>query len=329
MEDLPADLALIILSKLAAQDPLSMLRAMCASNLLFWVAEDNPVFWLKAFFALVPSQDMPELDGRCKEPSAKFEAEMFSLGFCRQLVVARLAKLEGSGCEQIRALGDRMVAHERKQLRRVSDRPAKVSQFVHLIRAQGKLLLWRSYTEEEDDVGDCVNRIFEILFCTGPPRYFPVVDTHFKSVYADVTFRQIHEAWAEVVGSAEQKGPHLLTAPVTIEIQRVVNEGEHLNKYCLLSPEIYEHEYEAFGSWGYLAFKDPQCSTISAITSTVKSALASPSRGELLVRNVRKALHWAKVWFFSVSFVLLVLLVILSVPAFVIGVFIFLLVSIA
>lgn len=303
MEDLPPDLALVILNKLAAQDPLSLLRALCASDALFCTVDKNMALWLKVLLALGPSTDLPKLHGRCQKLSAKFEAEMVSLGVCKQLVVAQLAKLKGPGCEQIRAISERTVAHGLQDLQGPSlGRPSTVLRFVFLIRVQGRLLLWQIFTRRPRRLVDYIGNIFDFLSFSDPPRSLSLYEVNLGSVYADVTVEQI----LELVGSPESKGPHLLKTPVTLEVHRVLDEGEYLDRYPLMSSEVYKCECEKIGRWGsFLNFKIPPTSTIDAVTVRTPRLLI-PSQGELLAGKFRKALHEAKMWF--LAFVSLVIL---------------------
>lgn len=311
MEDLPAEMAFQILSKLAVQDPLSLLRALFASTFLFCVAEENPVLWLKALFGLEPGTDLPTLHGRCQTLCATFAVDMVSLGLCKQLVVARLAKLirgsKGSGCEQIQEMQAGIVANGFVEETQILKQPSEAVRYLYLVRLQGRLLLWRVYWRRPGNAGDYALSI--INFFNEPFRRvaFPVFRGELHPVYADVTYTQIHEAWVKAVGSPDPRSTNdLYRAPVTLEIHRILKDGESLNGYRVLSSEVFEYDYQAFLAWGYLSFNVLPTSKISAVPSNVRTPCVTPSQGEPFVRKARRVLH-AMWWFLGFGVVVLLL----------------------
>lgn len=94
LQDLPNDVLLIILLRLAAQDPVSLVCAMCAYRAFYEVGADSEELWKAAFFA--PSAVAgPETLGLfsgafCEEVKDTLNKEVENLGGCQLLMRARM-----------------------------------------------------------------------------------------------------------------------------------------------------------------------------------------------------------------------------------------------
>lgn len=89
MERIPGDVILMILRKLAVQDPLSLLKATCVCRLLYHQAEKNSYLWKEAFLG-----GKARLEEHAGEDD-RMEAEIMALGGYKHLVIARWVKPAG------------------------------------------------------------------------------------------------------------------------------------------------------------------------------------------------------------------------------------------
>lgn len=85
MEHLPADVILVILHKLAWQDPPSLLRATCATAPFHRTAAQHPNFWKEAFFGPATGNGAL-LKEFCPEEIAKLDAKVEELCGYKRLV---------------------------------------------------------------------------------------------------------------------------------------------------------------------------------------------------------------------------------------------------
>lgn len=93
MDTLPSDVLLVIVHKLATQDPLALLTATCACKAFFCVIKDNPGVWKDLFHGSKVGQ-RTETNGRTEEgkQSSGLDAEIESLGGYKLLVAAQYAR---------------------------------------------------------------------------------------------------------------------------------------------------------------------------------------------------------------------------------------------
>lgn len=97
MEDLPPDVILIILHKVAAQDPPSFLRATFCSPFFHLAAVQDPNIWKDAFFGPEVRKGMVLLGEPFPEERAKLDAKVEELCGYENLVKARYSSApEGS-----------------------------------------------------------------------------------------------------------------------------------------------------------------------------------------------------------------------------------------
>lgn len=69
MEGLPGDVIAVLLYKLAAQDPLSLVRATCALASFYHAAGETPSIWKAAFYGAAGEQvpeDIPSLEAEAE-----------------------------------------------------------------------------------------------------------------------------------------------------------------------------------------------------------------------------------------------------------------------
>lgn len=151
MEYLPTDVLLIILQKLAAQDPLSLLRTTCATARFYRVAGDNPGVWKEAFYGPIPAAWLEELAPQncCPRKCAKLDAEVEALGGFRSLLTARLFSAKkptkiDEKVEQKHALNECKVASKGEEY------SAKV---MVVARLRGRVVLWRLYSRDRLERG--------------------------------------------------------------------------------------------------------------------------------------------------------------------------------
>lgn len=100
MEGLPNDALLLVLNKLAVQDPPSLLRAICAVKSLYGLAKANPSILKNAFYGPALWKDTMTFDESLffEKQSAELEARLNALEFLdlqpaagyKELVEARL-----------------------------------------------------------------------------------------------------------------------------------------------------------------------------------------------------------------------------------------------
>lgn len=121
---------LIILRKLALQDPASLLEAPCACKFFHSVFENNPEIWKIAFFGSVISQATEKSD------QEEMTSEIDSIGGYKQLVRARWSK---SPRRFILEQNKREVLSETKQSLGQSD---EVYKYLIILKEEGILILW-------------------------------------------------------------------------------------------------------------------------------------------------------------------------------------------
>ncbi|GAQ84612.1 hypothetical protein KFL_001970130 [Klebsormidium nitens] len=131
MEILPGELVRVVLSKLAAQDPPSLLRATCACKAIYREVEGDSKFWKDGFFG--GDSDIGE---HCKDES--LEAEILLVGGYKRLVKARWEVTESSGFERSREL---LSPCSSKTSSFDGSREINVKYLV-LVRDQKRLILW-------------------------------------------------------------------------------------------------------------------------------------------------------------------------------------------
>lgn len=86
MENVPADVLVGILEKLALQDPLSFLQAVASCRAFEAAAEGNPVLWKQAFHGSPKERRIWALRNYLPAEGAKLGAEVESLGGCKRLL---------------------------------------------------------------------------------------------------------------------------------------------------------------------------------------------------------------------------------------------------
>lgn len=149
MEALPRDLLLVIVGKLAAQDPHSLLRAVCACKALHRVAEDTATIWREIFHG-----SLTDKDGRSKLETwsgtwcEELDHEVEALGGYKQLVATQYrgcSNASGS-FEQTTEAGTRPLDCARCQTSALNsetwERVAKTRRFLIIVRLRGRPFLW-------------------------------------------------------------------------------------------------------------------------------------------------------------------------------------------
>ncbi|GAQ82439.1 hypothetical protein KFL_001110150 [Klebsormidium nitens] len=91
METLPSDVLLVIVHKLAAQDPLALLTSACAIKAFLRVTEDTPGVWKEVFYGSRLGQERAQND-KLLDGNPELNAEVESLGGFKVLVAARYAE---------------------------------------------------------------------------------------------------------------------------------------------------------------------------------------------------------------------------------------------
>lgn len=178
MESLPNDVVLVVLHKLAIQDPRSLLRATCACKMFHREAENNRVIWKDAFFG----RDSSSGD-HCKDES--IEAEILAVGGYEQLVKAWWALPGRSSTEQKQGAGS--VAGS--AVRDSSAGEYKLNKLLFVLREKGRLLLWGLFVQERPssvrELGDF--RFKDACRAEGPDRTTMRVSTsRLEPVFADL-----------------------------------------------------------------------------------------------------------------------------------------------
>lgn len=141
MQDLPDAAVLLVLTKLAIQDPLSLLLARHTCQTFRRVAADNPSIWKAAFYGAALWKDLPHEEAMLrKKQSAELEAFLEesdlldnpqSTGY-KKLVEARVTKRT---CSQEKLQTFREVLNTLQ---------ADVASFLFVLRLRGSVLLWGS-----------------------------------------------------------------------------------------------------------------------------------------------------------------------------------------
>lgn len=301
MEDLPGDLALEILYKLAVQDPASLLSATCASKHLCHVADESPALWLKAFLSLEPALSLPPLEGRCNKPSTDFEAAMVSLGVCKQLIVARLAKLKRLSFEQ-----DLLTAQEKKSLRDGKEKQiahplgSKENRYLYLIRVQGRLSFWKTHTPGPDKLEFYLFNHIESSRCPELRSTIQLSRYLLEAVYAELQFDKVLQACRPFVDPS--LGTYHLKPQIVLEVHELPKQNNEVWGQCLLAPAVYEECCECGWSSGVLEFPARrQISTSDCVTSASSMA------------GVRK--RFARVLYNIETFCLVVAILLFLLPA--------------
>ncbi|GAQ84614.1 hypothetical protein KFL_001970145 [Klebsormidium nitens] len=106
MENLPNDVLLIVVRKLAAQDPVSLLRATCSCKHLLRVTEGNRVVWKEAFLGSAPTEQNTEVRD-AYVTCAELDVEVDSLGGYKQLALIRAGPYVFAPCDKAENAGRR------------------------------------------------------------------------------------------------------------------------------------------------------------------------------------------------------------------------------
>lgn len=133
MEALPGDVVLLLLHKLAVQDPLSLVRATYALASFYRVAEATPSIWKQAFYGVAGDKGPEDI--------SRLEAEIDVLGGYKTLVTGRPrvcsndSRMNAQGemkerCSYLEAPGRRFESNMF---------PGRI---LVLVRLDGRLLLW-------------------------------------------------------------------------------------------------------------------------------------------------------------------------------------------
>lgn len=138
MEDLPGDVLLVLLRKLAAQDPVSLLRATCASKLFHRATEENPVLWKEAFLGLAPAQEKASFDAYVT--CAELDEEVDRLGGYKQLALIKAGRQRLSTSDPVSGFEESIVSS--------FDDLSNIFRFLALFRQRGDFLWAAGYTEK-------------------------------------------------------------------------------------------------------------------------------------------------------------------------------------
>lgn len=141
MESLPGDLLLVVIRKLAAQDPLSLLKATYALASVYRAAAEKPDIRVEAIYGppfAHASSDSQMQD--CVEEREELEAEIDKLGGFKRFVFAQFVseRFRRSGAEDT-SLRTREVSPEVYDMQ---SNPFYCTNFLTLIRLHGTLLFW-------------------------------------------------------------------------------------------------------------------------------------------------------------------------------------------
>lgn len=88
MDDLPEDVLIGILRRLAVQDPLSFVGAVASCKAFEAAAERNPVLWKEAFYGLGKEQRIWAIQNRLTEEGETLEAEVEGLRGYKRILQA-------------------------------------------------------------------------------------------------------------------------------------------------------------------------------------------------------------------------------------------------
>ncbi|GAQ84613.1 hypothetical protein KFL_001970140 [Klebsormidium nitens] len=147
MEDLPSDLLLIVLRKLAAQDPISLLRATCACKLILRVTEENPIVWKEAFLGSAPTeQNTGGLDAYVT--CAELDERVDRLGGYKQLALIKAGRQGLSNSKVGSALQESISS------KLDADFESNLFRFLAVFRQRGHLLWAAGYTEKPKSLTD-------------------------------------------------------------------------------------------------------------------------------------------------------------------------------
>lgn len=151
MERLPDELLLVILHKLAALDPLSLLRISCALAPFYRVAAENPDLWKEAFCgstnevgeSIFPKQFL------------NFDAEVQALGGYKRLLMARYychsAARKEYPPEQSQAGVEESEDICECALRYFWRRPELGGMTLSLLRLNGSIWMWGIYPKTKSE----------------------------------------------------------------------------------------------------------------------------------------------------------------------------------
>lgn len=135
MDRLPSDVILLIVHRLAVQDPLSLVPATCALAPFHRVLEEIPSMWREAFYGSAANQEPEGMS-----TFTALDAEVDSLGGYRSLLVARLCSPSIRHCQSKQCQNDDHDAPGTPS-RSFQSRSYRGKNLV-LVRLQTRLFLW-------------------------------------------------------------------------------------------------------------------------------------------------------------------------------------------
>lgn len=264
MEGLPSDAILTILLKLAAHDPLSLLRATLACKWILELTEKDPAVWREAF--LKPYQrDTGDVRS---EGIADLDAQIPLQGGYKKLALAKwqATKLEGfrTNREQTRSLLEQIMQRfllNGKRILRYSGalkptRSVKVygARYLYLIRLRGRLLC---AAENAPD---------EILCCEQDPNSVPTDDTSVALDFAvtestqkllGATYDEMIQDWGEVKTGAD--GICLVDDKISLEVYVFVTIPEPVFNFPSAYLPMYSNSIITVQDCEGVEYQFPEC----------------------------------------------------------------------
>lgn len=198
--ELPGDLILIVLRKLALQDPLSFVRATCACKTFQKEAEDDSNSWFKALFKPEDiGEGVSKLDRRFQERNPGFEAAIEQLGGYKQLVKARWGRLECFAFEQTPENEDLRLP---KKPWKTHYEESEMPKYLIILKVSVKPLFWGVLPRLPptwDPRRDCDKVVFRKNILE-EYRYRLEMYVHasrLEPVYPGVSYEELSQGWAK------------------------------------------------------------------------------------------------------------------------------------
>lgn len=237
---------------------------------------------------------------------------MVSLGVCKQLTIARMAKLGRLSFEQDQKLQNSqgsttLRGSEHKQT--IHSSGSQESQYLYLIRVQGRLLLLKLelHTSRTESVEDYAFKNFRFLSCNGP-RTHSLHRGSLKSVYDDVALDEVCKASGEVIEHPATEGINYMKEKAKMyvpEIHEVLKDSESRGQY-LFAPEVKEYRCENVGSTR-LEFRSRPVNTVGRIKEITRTGSPTFAKLKPVVTNLARVFYEMKMWILGFCWIILFL----------------------
>lgn len=266
MEHLPSDVFLIILHKLAVQDPLSLVRATCSCGLFQKEAEDSEDIWLEAFFRTFEQRGgrLTKLEHRCKERSPEFESEVRKLGGYKNLVQARLRKLKCSAFEQTREHAQRLPVKADSSGIKLSEQ-SNLTKYLIILKIHEWPFFWGIFPmfskAPYTPLGNLIDRVTSVnpslLDSSRLDLYIHA--SRLQPIYSDVTYEELSQRWAKV---EKRFGPQIQEKGLSLEVFAILGQNIQVaraskelceNYKCFLLLREMNQRFKFYGAFSFVS----------------------------------------------------------------------------